>query len=121
MEEFTAEMRRLTNKKLPSMSENIFKPLPEENQGEEDDAITGKEDERRRGLASTSTSSSNTVIGIDEPLAPAVGVVGSTPGGLEQQEDQEEETIISGWWKEVVQGAEEERKRARVIRVGSRG
>jgi len=103
MEEFTAEMRRLTAKKLPSMSENIFKPLPEDDDGDND--------------GHRSTLSSTRRIGFEPLPTAAVGVARPSPPSPRRRtpEDVEEETIVSGWWKEVVEGAEEER-RARVIR-----
>lgn len=99
MDEFTAKMRSWTQKTLPDLQEQIFKPLPSE---PSDHSVRGADDDHlddgrpRIGFIPVPPASPSAVIG--------------TGARKRTREDEEEEEIVSGWWEGVVEGAEEERK-----------
>jgi len=101
MDEFTAKMRSWTQKTLPDLQDQIFKPMVPDSTSDgathnlEDDSLD--KGQIRIGFEPVSSISS-----------PSSALVST--GRARTAQDEEEESIVSGWWKGVVEGAEEERR-----------
>ncbi|KAG7563155.1 hypothetical protein FFLO_01463 [Filobasidium floriforme] len=101
MDEFTAKMRSWTQRTLPDLQAQIFKPMESEvTQAQQSD---GSLDGGRRRIGFEPAPSS---------AGPTASVLSTSR--KRTKEDEEEEKIVSGWWQGVVEGAEEERRGRRV-------
>jgi hypothetical protein len=101
MDEFTAKMRSWTQRTLPDLQAQIFKPMESEvTQAQQSD---GSLDGGRRRIGFEPAPSS---------AGPTASVLSTSR--KRTKEDEEEEEIVSGWWQGVVEGAEEERRGRRV-------